>query len=60
MTWISFPPEEYVMSNERLERWYKAWGEVFDKALALRAFLADPDSDIDLIEAVERAYGVTP
>lgn len=48
------------MSNERLEKWYQAWAEVFDKALALRAFLADPESDIDLIESVERAYEVEP
>ncbi|UFD97975.1 hypothetical protein PQC18_gp37 [Streptomyces phage Pablito] len=39
-------------------RWYAAWREVFDQALAFQAFSEDPDSDLDTILAVEEAYEV--
>lgn len=58
MRWVSLPPEEYVISNDRLARMYDAWEKVFDQVLALQAYGEDPDSDLDLILAVEEAYEV--
>jgi hypothetical protein len=47
-----------VTYYEKYLHWHAVWSEVFDQVLALLAFTADPESDLDLILAIEEHYGV--
>ncbi|MEU9605481.1 hypothetical protein [Streptomyces sp. NPDC048057] len=48
-----------MTGDELVESRLAIWAEVWDIALAFAAYFGDPESDYDLILAVEEHLGVT-